>query len=88
MHLLTMMVADMTQRYRLEACGAVARPYEHFQKLENDHRDSDDHGDQTIELVSKGMWSMAPSAPVEPRGLGSTTQGRISPSSIPSLAGN
>ena len=35
-HPLTMMVADMTQRERLEACEAVARLYEHFQKLDND----------------------------------------------------
>ena len=35
-HPLTTMVADMTQRERLEACEAVARLYEHFQKLDND----------------------------------------------------
>lgn len=55
-HPLTMMVAAMTQRERLEACEAVARLYEHFLKLDNDDKDFNDHGDhQTIEPVSKGI---------------------------------
>ena len=59
--------------------------YERYCKRAVNDRDyDDDNEDQSIEPVSQSLRSMALSAPVEPQGLRSNTQGR----STPGLAGS